>query len=356
MPPKTAAAPKAHGKTAAPVVDFVRASHEHTELAPFDQSNALTTSTQGPFEIEVPTGGYFRSLLVHVDVTGGAGGNAVAKADAPWKVFSELTLHDVGGQDLIETIDGFEAYLIHKYGGYAFAADPTKDRNYGAMDTSGNFSAILRLPVAVGRDGLGAMENENAAQAFRLRYRLGQASDIYSTSPTTLPTVRVRATYESWARPATGETPPHLGVVQNWSKQVYNVNSGNQTIRLTRVGANIRNLILVFRDSTGARTDAGIPDQLEIAYDNRPSDITLKSVRQFQASERYGYAANGFDTGVEVIDFTHENGHPGLVEQNDLWLPTSQASKIQLKGSFQAAGTLTVLTNDIIVPADVAAA
>jgi hypothetical protein len=291
-----------------------------------------------------------------VDATGGAGGSAVLAADGVHNVFSELTLQDVGGQDLIETIAGFEAYLIHKYGGYAFSADPKGARGFSTADANGNFSFQLRVPIAVGRDGLGALENMNAAQPFRLRYRLNDKATLFTTPPAgAAPTVRVRALYEGWTKPETGETPPALGTVQNWSKQVYNVSAGSQTVKLQRVGANIRNLILIFRDNTGARVEAGIPDQLEVAWDNRPSEITLKAIRQFQASERYGYAANNFDTGVEVLDFTHENGHPGLVEMNDLWLPTSQASKLQLKGTFQAAGTLTVLTNDVIVPAAVAA-
>jgi hypothetical protein len=109
------------------------------------------------------------------------------------------------------------------------------------------------------REALGALPNMNAAQTYRSRIRQDVSGSVYGTPPSTLPTVRYRATMEGWTAPQTGEQPPALGTVQQWSKQVYNISPGGQTIRLQRVGNAIRNLILVARDASGVRQDTLSP-------------------------------------------------------------------------------------------------
>jgi hypothetical protein len=336
---------------------FVRSAPQHTELLDYDTSKQLTTSSQGPYVLEMPATGYFDSALLQVDVTGAAGA-ATPNGDYPFSLFDYLDLTDVGGQDLIEQLTGYEMYLIAKYGGYDFFPDPKLKRSYSAPDASGNCSFQLRVPVAIGQDGLGVLDNTNAKQTYKIHHRLAAAAAAFTAVPaTTLPTVRVRGIYEGFLQPNDGNTPPHQGVIQNWSKQVYNIPAtGAQTITLQRVGAAIRNLIFVYRDASGVRQDTIAPDQLEIVVDNRPHRINTQAYRQHVLSDRFGFAASNYDIGVEVETFDHENGHPGLMEMNDLWLQTTQATKLQIKGAFRGTGTLTVLTNDVIVPAAVAAA
>jgi len=334
---------------------FVRSAPEHSELLDFDSTKALTANTQGPYVLELPATGYARGAVVQVDVSGAAttGGAPTLHPDFPFNVLDSVDLTDVGGQDLIETVNGHDLAMINKYGGYNFAADPKLKRNYSAPDANGNCSFALRVPIAIGPDGLGALDNTNAKQTYKVHEKLAPSASLYTANaPTTLPNVRVRGVYEGWQQPADGNVPPHFGVVQNWSKQVYNIAAtGAQTFTLQRVGAAIRNLILIFRDANGLRQDTIEPDVIEFVVDNRPHVVTNQAYRRQLASERFGYAAGGYDTGVSVITFDHENGHPGLLEMNDLWLTTTQATKLQIKGSFQGTGTMTVLTNDVIVPA-----
>jgi hypothetical protein len=64
-------------------------------------------------------------------------------------------------------------------------------------------------------------------------------------------------------------------------------------------------------------------------------------------------AAQGLDNGVFVYDFMHEfDGMLGR-ENRDLWLPTLGSTRLELQGSFGAAGTLTVLTNDVAIAGNV---
>lgn len=345
---KTPAKSQAASITAA--LPFTRVAKEHTEAIPFDVSVQISAASQGPYSIEVPATGYLRSVLLLVDATGGAGA-ATAAADGPWNVLTNITLTDAGGAPIIEAMDGYELYLIAKYGGYAFSSDPAAQASYTqTISTNGNFSFVVRVPVEVGA-GVAALANMNAAQPYRLNYRINANTAVYSAVPaTTQPTIRVRAVLESWTAPQDGSVPPLYGATQLWSKQVYNVNSGQNTTRLQRVGNTMRNLILIHRDGTGARSAAMMPDPLTFAFDQRQQHITPRAVRKLYLTERYGYA--GVDTGVDPIDFTHDwDNHPGGAELHDLWLVTSQATRLELQGSYANAGTLTVLTNDLVLPA-----
>lgn len=339
----------AHGKPTAVALPFTRVAKEHTEAIAFDQSTAMTTSSQGPYSIEVPATGYLRSVLLLVNVTGGVGAS-VAQADGPWTVLDSITLTDAGGAPIIESISGYEAYLIHKFGGYAFSSDPALQASYtNTITTQGNFSFVLRIPVEVGA-GVAALPNMNAAQPYRLNFRINASTAVYSTVPTTLPTVRVRAVLESWTAPADGTTPPMSGATQLWSKQVYNINSGSNTTRLQRVGNTMRALILICRDGSGVRQQSMLPDPITFAFDQRQQHITPRAVRSLYLTERYGYSA--VEAGVDPIEYMHDwDGHPGGAELHDLWQVTSQATRLELQGSYASAGTLTVLTNDLVIPA-----
>ena len=342
----------AHGKPAALVLPFTRVAKEHTEQIAFDTSTVMSTASQGPFSIEVPATGYLRNVVLIVNVTGGVGASAAAP-DSPWNVLTNITLTDAGGAPIVEAIDGYELYLIAKYGGYVFAPDPALQASFSnTIATNGNFAFAIRVPVEVGA-GVAALANMNAAQPYRLNYRVNASATVYTTSPTTLPTVRVRAVLESWTSPADGSTPPMYGATQLWSKQVYTINSGANTTRLQRVGNTIRNLLLIHRDSTGARSALLMPDPVTLAFDQRQQHVTPRAIRQLYATERYGFAS--LDVGVDNIDYTHDwDNHPGGAELHDLWMVSSQATRLEIQGVYGAAGTLTVLTNDLIIPASAA--
>jgi len=59
--------------------------------------------------------------------------------------------------------------------------------------------------------------------------------------------------------------------------------------------------------------------------------------------------AGGLDNGVFVYDNTHEFDQSIGQENRDLWLPTLGSNRLEVQGSFAAAGTLTVLTNDVAI-------
>ena len=245
------------GQAPAPVAvkSFVRSSLEHRESAGIDKTVQLSSSDQDLGAFPIPAYGFLRSLLLIVEVTGGAG-TAVFGADAPWNLLKNIIIQEPNGATIAQFNSGYDLYLANKFGGYRGYNDPKARPDYSTNVTGGNAKFMLRIPLELrARDALGAIPNQNAAAAFQLRATLSAATNIYTTSPTTLPNVRIRVVTEAWDQPAISSdgtanqtTPPAMNTTQFWSKQSYQVSAGMNMIRHTRVGNYLRNLAFIYRD------------------------------------------------------------------------------------------------------------
>lgn len=359
-----------------PTVPFIRASAEHREPSGIDVSRVMTAADQDLGVFDIPAYGYVRSIVLLVQATGGAGAGVTAAEDGPWNALKNIALTEPNGAVINQFNSGYDLAIGgNKYGGYRSpeGADPRASVVHSAVAAgSGNFTYLVRIPVELNlRDGLGSLPNQNAAATFKLRLTLAASTQIYSVVPaTTLPTVRVRAFLEAWDQPESATagqtnqiTPPAMNTTQFWSSQTYPVNVGQNTIRLTRVGNYIRNLVFILRRGGTSRVngEADWADPLTLYLDTRPLDIIENNNWRHQMYERTGFggaaianeAAKGLDNGVRVYDFMHEfDGVLGR-ENRDLWLPTLGSTRLELQGNFANAGTLTVLTNDVSVAGSV---
>lgn len=340
---------------------FVRASTEHVETFADDSRVMSSTGGTAVGPLDVISFGFLRHVAVRVEATGGAGGaNTVAgHEDSPWRALQDVSLMDVNSYPIVGPMDGYDLYLANLFGAYSFMTNYADAPTFGAVaagaGASGNFSFFFRFPVEItGRDALGALENQNAATAYKTAFTVAASTRVYTTAPaTTLPTVRVRQAIESWTLPPPADlrgvpnvqTPPNLGTTQFWSKQVYNVNAGDQTISLKRVGNLIRTLILIFRRTdTGLRSTVDMPDPLSIEWNGKVLIRQWRDHLRQLTWERFGIVP---PTGVLVLDFTHDLDYRAGNEMHDLYLPTTEATRLELRGNWGAAGSLTVLTNDV---------
>lgn len=364
-PSQPAAAP-AQGTAPVIITPFTQASWEHAEPAPIDVSTLVTVNTAqlGPYS--VPAFGFLRSVLLLVEATGGVGSTTAAafRADAPWTAIATVQLTDLNGSPLV-LCTGYQLFLINKYGGYQFQSDPTVMPEYVTPATpSGNFSYMLRVPVEIGRrDALGALPNQNASAQYQLSVIQAGSADTYSQVPVpTLPTIRLRAWGEMWAPPAVAGPdgspqavqPPATGTVQFWSRYTFPLNSGQNIVQFRRVGNLIRNIVLVFRDTStpAVRSNTVRPDPMRLSWDGRVVFNGAASVYAHWTRERYDLSP---DTGIVVLDLTHDfDGHPGGGEMRDLYYRTAQSTRLEIDGTFGAAGTVEVLINDIAPAANVA--
>ena len=366
MPPlgTTAGAPSATPKASdsAPtlLVPFTRAAAEHIEDF-LDVTLTPGAANQPIGPVDIPAYGFMRGIFVEVTATGGTGTVAVAKADAPFSAITDVQVLDVNGAPMFGPYDGYDCFAVTKYSGIRKLQEPRLHPDFQPVQTSGNFSFLVYIPVEVNpRDALGSLGNMNAASAYKLRLSLASLAAIYGTNPTTAPNVRVRAWLDAWSQPPAtslqgqpqATEPPAHGTTSYWSKQTFNVNAGQQQLKLARVGNYIRELIIVARDATGARVTTVMPTPLFINWDTRLLKSYQPIVWRGLIAARFGLtgandAARGLDTGVFVEDYCHEfDGDAGL-ELRDGWLPTGQSTRLELSGNFNAAGTITVLTNDV---------
>lgn len=364
----------------AAVVPFIRASAEHREPAGIDVSRQITGADQDMGVFDIPAYGYVRSIVLLVTAAGGTGGSPAVTLDedAPFSGLKNIALTEPNGATLSQFNTGHQLYLADKWGGYrdSVGADPKASPVYSAPGaTFTGYSYMLRIPVELNlRDGLGSLPNQNAAATFKLRMTLGSSASYGTgTFPSTLPTVRVRAYLEAWDQPevqtagATNQlTPPAMNTTQFWSYQSFTVNAGMNTIRLTRVGNYIRNLIFIWERGGTSRlngeTDLMATDPVTLYLDTRPLDIIEPNNWKHQQFERTGFGGavgatvpanespQGLDNGVRGYDFMHEfDGTLGR-ENRDLWLPTLGSTRLELQFTNGAnAGTLTVLTNDVAI-------
>lgn len=372
----------AGGKGGARATPFIRASAQHTEPVGYDVTTALSlTNVITLPDVQVPAYGFLRSIILVVTCTGGVG-TAVFGPDAPFNALQNIVLQEPNGAQIANFPSGYDLFLANKFGGYQSENDPRQSANFAAAVAGGTFSYTLRIPVEIDcRDALGSLPNQNSGALFRVKLNLASAGSaatgLYSTTPATSPgSVRVRAYAEEWDQPEASTNgapnatvPPALNTTQYWSRQDFPINAGQANIRLTRMGNYLRNLVFVLRDSSGLRSgtaDTNFPDPATIYYDTRPLDTISRAVWLDRQQNRYGYAgyapgntlataAIAGDTGgarelsVWPLDFAHEfDGSVGF-ENRDLWLPTYSSTRFEIGGTWGAAGTLTVLTNDVTI-------
>lgn len=336
---------------AVPAAPFTASAHEHVEPAFTVSATPGATVTQFNPQ-NVPAYGYVRHLYLDIQATGGVGGTLAA--DAPWNIIQSITLQDVNGANIVGPMDGYALYLANLVGGYANRSNPQDAPDF--VGSAPNPSCFLRVPVEISRkDGLGALANQNAAANYQVAITLNTSANIFSVAPTTAPLITIRAYLEAWTLPAPmdnrgtpqSQVPPMLGTGQYWSTRNQAVAAGANTIGLTRVGNYIRNLVFIARDGTGARADTVFPDPLILNWDGmQVHNASQRYLRQFFYEKTNGILTR--PTGVFVLPFDIGGADQALGNETpDLWLPTTQSSRIEATGNSAGAGTVQVLTNEV---------
>jgi hypothetical protein len=351
---------------AQPVARAFRIGVQSHEEINYDETRTLTASTLDMPVLNVPPAGFLRGLyLMFEGVTAANAATVAFRANAPFNVIDSVTLEDVNSAPIVGPLDGYDLYVINKYGGYKYQDDPKKSPIYSAVTgsgaTGGSFTFILRIPVElVNRDSLGSLPNKSGTAMFKVRTRLSANSTVYSTAPTNAPQVRMRITQVDWWDPdATdlkgrplAQQPPAVQTTQYWSKAAFPVSAGAVRQQLERVGYLVRNLIFILTDSDDARTDANFPDPFIFQFEANTLITRNRLLWQHMIAEDYGYdaavnTAGGRDQGVYPLPYNLDFGLKPGAESRRGYLPTSSAARLEVQGTMGGSGTLRVLTNDV---------
>lgn len=364
----------AASKQAVPTVPFTRASRKKSKQAFQLGPITLTAATQTLNPIQIPPGGYLSSVDVFVSCVTAANAAAVTfAADGPFNVFNYVDLRNSAGDSLIVPLNGYQIYLINKWG--VLGVDPPNhdpraiNRGFtavtGAGATGGSFSFMVRIPLEIDpRDALCSVPNLAANKSYQLQFALSPNASIYGVAPTTPGAVTITGVMNYWSQPNQATTggmtqevaPLGNGSVSLWRLQPAVVAQGDRLTQLLNVGNVMRTIIFTLRTAAGARTSADWAATSQIILND---DVLLYKPSNFwteQMARDYSYLSGaadafaGLDTGVFVVsDFNNQRGAVRADGPRDQFLVTYNTTLLQLRStSFGAsASALEILTNEL---------
>lgn len=374
-PVSTAANPS----TAAPAnqstnqIPFVRASRKASQqdFAFAQPLSAANTFQIGPMDIQ--TNGFLRKLELWTSaITAGNAATVAFAQDAPFNVYQNATLQDPSSEFIVSPYTGYELYLAEKYFAtvaQAIAVDARNDPQFlatsGSGATAGSFQFRVSVPLEDrARDAFCAVPNSAANKNYRFQAFLALSTTVYTTAPTTLPTVNVACTNFYWTEPpasiagvATVPTPNGNGSVAYLDRETFvSLSSASTpTLIFKNVGRVYKSAIFILRNSTPAREDTDWPDPMTIWVNGYPLYYKPKHTWVSEMSDNYGLygvtkdVANGLDTGVYAwYDLSNQPGSVVNWGDANQFLATVASTKLQLVGSFGGgASSLTVLQRTI---------
>lgn len=306
----------------------------------------------------VATPGYIRGLRIKVTASGGTGTVAVPSADAPFNTYALVTFKDAFGTPLL-VAPGYEAFfIVPKYGG-AFGRGATRDvsnfQSWQSVQTNGNFQFSTQIPLEFTK-AYGTISGANASLLPTLTQNLNPVSAVYSTPPTTSPTLTEQVDADFyWLPEGVSVAPPGLGTTrQIVFQQAYpNIGSnGTTTVQFPRLGGYLDFIVMELRDSTGARIEAW-PSRIRIYVDGVPlidsdiNDIFNDMQIAFENTSRpAGVIAISRKTSLSQVD-------EGLFDSGETFLSTNPGTLIEVQGApwgtiTNAPATLNILVGQVV--------
>lgn len=349
---------------------FLVGTQRVLEGGDYDQTYTMTNA-QSALAWQLQATGWLRGLFLLCEGTGLTAGTITA--DAPYNAFSSIELDDVNNEAIFGPFDGYTASVANKYGGYAFADDPSTQSIFALSGTvsTNNFTFCLYIPLEiVARDPIGPVASVNNTASLTLRMSLNATATIFS-APTGTLVMRIRGTQSFYWEPRRADRqgrpispePPASGTTQYWTQgSVAVAGSGviNQQL-ITALGYPFRQYAFLLRDNTGSRAngETNWPDPLiaiKFEANMLVSNLPKKQWQQKMARE-YGYTSATADVRGAGSQPGKENGLYMLNWNNDFaferpgsetrrsYLVTSPGSNFIFNGNIGGAGTLYSIVN-----------
>jgi len=311
--------------------------------------------------VDIPAGDFTAGVYLRVDaVTAGNAAVVVFAGDAPFNALSEIQLQDPQGIPF-QIYSGYELYLWNLVGGFTGQSDDAQSPYYVATagvgaGLGGSFSFVLRIPAELfPRDGIGALFNGSTASQFKVKVTLATSATVYTTPPTAVPTVRVRMTshgYQLAQQLPSGhpfeQEPPGGPIYNNLTRQVFQWSgAGNLTVPLVRKGFLYREILFIFRDNAGARSNTVVSDAV-FRVDNVDHWNGSIAMWRHVTWERNRVTSGALlPAGLTQQSFAHDwDGLTGG-ETRDQYVPTTPGSIVEMRLTATAAGSVTILVNDV---------
>jgi hypothetical protein len=375
-PPRTTGTPPQAQKSAPPVVlPFQIAARRKSSLG--FTTNAAVMSTSGALANigpqPLPATGYLRYVeLLVVGTTSGNAATVVFAPDAPWNAIGFFALSNAAGDNIIVPVDGYLIMLMNKY--CALSEDPpycdprqspitSQTAGVGA-GLGGSFQFSLRIPLEIDPEtAFGSVPSMASNKSLQMLIQVNPTSVVYTTPPTTPPTVQVTAIQDYWAQPnadngrgtAQANVPQGNNSVQTWRFDTPGISAGDKNYKFANVGNVLRSFIFVYRNASNARSESVVPPIHYFNLNNDQMYYKPDSTWKDDMAVAYGYttagfdAANTLDTGVRAFHyFMASDGKVRCSSPRSQYLPTLDTTTLSYRGTFGSGmTTLQVLTDEI---------
>lgn len=348
--PQTTAVP-----AGGPAVPFARLSRRGQILGPSTAGFAMGGLWT---PILKPVGGYLRGLEFRITAVTAGATAATASADAPYNIVQNLYLRDPFGQPIIQA-DGYSLFLISLYSGQigalGFGNNPASLPGFSAVNTTtGAFAVRLFVPLELDSSGYCSLPSMNASSQPQIQIQTNTSGVVYSALTGSAPTLTMVLDEPFWMAPVDNPAaaPADVGSSAQWSvsRAAQGVGSAQfQRIQLPRVGTFIHTLILVLRDSTGARIDQWPTSDLALWFDGVPV-VFETSAERFDIM----YTQFGVTRPTGVLVYTFRDSIQSFVSSGDTYdlvAPTTPATLLEVSGTFgtiaNAPATITAITGEL---------
>lgn len=328
-------------------IPFLAGTNAYRE-APFSTTTVQLGANSQEVVANVTPGGFLRGVTMQVTSTGGVIGAGVLAADVPYSIISSASLEDISGGPILYPMGGYAYAVAQKYL-RPWDGDPAKRSDFSATI---NPSFTLRFFAEV-KDTLGVLANTDARAQYRFRYTIAPGNSagpngLTTTAPTTQPTVTFKLYLEAWAQPdlqdllgnPIQQIPDGLVCSRFIMHELPILTGGNNVIRETLTGNELRALILIVRNGDANKSRINLSDANAGPIDFRLDARRLWKMTPSQIVEEMGafYTLLGAgtwtrETGVYVIprfSGSPSSGDPGA-GQGEYWLQTVEQTLMQLE-------------------------
>lgn len=348
VPGGVAAPPAPDQSGGASEIPFVAGSNMYRE-APFSTVVTQLDANSHETVVNITPGGFLRGVTAQVTSASGVIGTAVLANDGPYSILSSVSLEDISGGPILYPMGGFAYAMCQKYL-RPWDGDPSKRSDFS---NTINPSFTMRFFAEV-KDTLGCLANTDARAQYRFRYTLAPGTTagpnglVTSIGTGTLPIVTVKLFIESWAQPdlqdllgnQIQQIPDGLVCSRFIMHEQPALTSGNNIIRETLTGNELRGLILIVRNGDANKTRVSLTDTNAGAIDFRLDARRLWKMTPSQIVEEmqafYIMLGSGVwtrEAGVYVIPrFSgHASAGDPTAGQGEYWLQTVEQTLMQME-------------------------
>lgn len=317
------AGPPVSGGSAVP---FFYGTNQYVEkFATFSQT--LDAATHEVVS-NINPGGFLRGARVEVRSANGALGGGTLTGDSPWVVCASMTLENIDGSPIIYPMPGY-THMVKQWLGRPWWGDPSRRFDY-SNTANPSFSLFAQPEI---RHTAGVLANTDARAQYRLRFTFNTLTSLITGGAPTAPTVTATFYLEAWAQPDAAdlrgnpieEIPPGLNLATISRRQIlsFSAAGASNTFQLSNMGNEIRLILHITRDSTGARADL-FAGSIRWRLDNRSLGVFSDQEIFNRMSDFYESLQNGSTRPTGVYAFPRFFDPGRMV--GEAWLSTTNAT------------------------------